>query len=303
MAIALLRRIKCDYPRVFYKYIRGRHWLRRLLISDKKFINSRYFKRHGVYPDLIHPRKYTEFVVKILASLPVPLKTTCADKFAVRDYVKRKVGPDILNDIYGVFNDYRSFRDSLDQLPDKFVLKATHGSGWNYICKDKTKIDENLLHALAEHWLKSNFYYMTRELVYKDIPPRIICEKYLEDDSGGLNDYKVYCFNGVPKFLHMVTGRCSNMIYNTYDTNGNYLDYDFMGCTDRNVVLNKSLPLNELLEYSRKLSSDFDYVRVDFYYVSGKIIFGELTFTPGSGNYGLPEQDDLDLGRYFSNKF
>jgi hypothetical protein len=299
MPLALFKKIRQYHPELYYKILRCKLSLKKKLISDHTFIKRRYRKRHGVYPDLANPTKYSEYVVRISTNTPSPLMMNCADKYAVREHVAAKAGTQLLNELYGVYSDFSGLYNDLPKFPDKFVIKATHGAAWNYICRDKAGINEPQLRAQIRHWLKSNFYYAQRELIYKDIPPRVICEKYLEDDSGELADYKVYCFRGEPKFLTTVTGRYSTMTYNTYDTEGNYLDIDFMGHSDPNVALNKDLPLEKLLEYSRMLSSNFEYVRVDFYFLRGRIIFGELTFTPGHGNYGLSPAHDLMLGKYF----
>lgn len=298
-----LAALKKSNPSLFYRYVRYKRLANKILIPDEKFVEQYYLNRHGVKPNLKEPRKYSEHVVKILMTPPPALKVQCADKYEVRKYVEEKAGPEILNEIYGVYDSYKGFRESLNRLPQRFALKATHGAAWNYICRDKSAIDHKELKARVNFWLKSNFYYCQRERVYRDIKPRIICEKYLEDTSGELTDYKVYCFNGKPGFMHMVTGRYSQMVYNTYDTQGNWMDIDFLrGKADRNVPLNPELPLRKLLEYSEKLSADFDYVRVDFYFVNKKFVFGELTFTPGHGNYGLPEEIDLQLGEFFNSE-
>lgn len=293
--------LKKHNPRVYYFIIRNYlAWIKRLQ-TDKSFIMKKFRKRFGVFPDLEHPRKYNEFVTRILMSEPTPLMQRCADKFEVRSYVEEKNCGELLNDLYGLYDDFDGLIEEWDKLPEKFVLKATHGSSWNYICRDKYTADIKKVMAMARFWLKSNFYHAQRERVYKNIPPRIICEKYLEDASGGLTDYKVHCFRGEPRFLHMATGRYTNLIYNTYDLEGNYLDVEFFrGMSDRNLPLNADLPLQELYNYCRLLSADFEYVRADFYYVEGRILFSELTFTPGNGHFALTEAQDLFFGKYFS---
>lgn len=293
--------LKKHNPRVYYFIIRNYlAWIKRLQ-TDKSFIMKKFRKRFGVFPDLEHPRKYNEFVTRILMSEPTPLMQRCADKFEVRSYVEEKNCGELLNDLYGLYDDFDGLIEEWDKLPEKFVIKATHGSSWNYICKDKSSVDLNGLRVLVNHWLKSNFYHAQREKVYRDIQPRIICEKYLEDSSGGLADYKIHCFGGKPAFLHMATGRYSKMLLNTYDLDGNFMNVEFIqGTSDKKVALNPELPLEQMLDYSRKLSSEFNYVRVDFYYVEGRIVIGELTFTPGNGHYAFTEEQDLFFGKYFS---
>jgi len=300
MKTGLLLYLKKHYPGSYYCVVRNYLTWRKLLQSDNSFIMKKFHKRFGVFPDLIHPQKYNEYVTRILMSEPTPLMQRCADKYEVRSYVEEKNCGEILNELYGVYEDYTGLQNDWEKLPGQFVIKATHGSSWNYICKDKSRADIKELRVLVNHWLKSNFYYAQREQVYKTIPPRIICEKYLEDESGGLADYKVHCFNGQPRFLHMAVGRYTNMIYNTYDLEGNYMDVEFFkGKVDKALPLNRSLPLDRLLDLSKRLSGDFPYVRADFYCVGGRIIFSELTFTPGNGHFDLPLEIDLVLGSYF----
>lgn len=292
--------LKKKYPALFYWYVRTKQRCNKLIVSDRQYVEKKFAQRFGMKPDLTNPRRYNEQVSRILLTQPTRLMVKCADKYEVRSYVEEKAGKDLLNELNGVFSDLHSLRDAWPEFPDSFVLKATHGSAWNYICKDKAKADQAEVELLVKHWLKSNFYYAQREQVYKTILPRIICEKYLEDDSGGLTDYKVHCFNGQPRFLHMAVGRYTNMIYNTYDLEGNYMDVEFFkGKVDKALPLNRSLPLDRLLDLSKRLSGDFPYVRADFYCVGGRIIFSELTFTPGNGHFDLPLEIDLVLGSYF----
>lgn len=282
-------------------YQRKRLGLRKLLISDRKFIIKRHVQICKRIPNLENPLTYNDHIMKIMLTPPSKLMMTCADKYAVREYVQQKGEGQLLNELYGVYTDYKSFLGDYAKLPSSFVLKATHGSAWNYVCKDKSRLDLRELRPLVEHWLKSNFYYAQRELVYKEIQPRLICEKYLEEEGGGLTDYKVLCFNGEPEFIQMVLGRYTNKIFNTYDKNGRFVDAYFTGRKDASIPLNPQLPLSEILRYSKILSEDFAYVRVDFYYVQGKLVFGELTFTPGNGHSPLSYEDELYFGSFFNS--
>ncbi|MFW6275333.1 MAG: ATP-grasp fold amidoligase family protein, partial [bacterium] len=221
----------------------------------------------------------------------------------VRDYVKEKVGEQILNKVYGVYDNVKELEKDWENLPDRFVLKATHGCGWNYICKDKSKASFKEIKTLFKHWLKSNFYYAQRELIYKDLTPRIIAEQYLEDESGELMDYKFHCFKGEPKFINVIVNRFSNMKLNTYDMNWNFIDVSFDNHypNDPDWEVKKPPLFEKMIYLSRKLSEDFNYVRVDFYLVNGNIYFGELTFTPGNGAYtSFTEEDDLYFGSFFN---
>lgn len=296
----ILKQIKSMIPSQFYWYLRVMKWLRYVSCSDEEYIVRKHIKKFGVRPNLDNPRTFNEHQLKVILAKPTKLMTRCADKFSVREYVSEKAGKGLLNELYGVFKSYPEIEKALPDLPNQFVLKATHGASWNYICKDKSSIDNRELKARVNHWMRSNFYHSQREKVYQNIPPRVICEKYIEDETGGLNDYKVYCFYGEPKFFHIITGRYAKQILNTYDINGNFLPIEFRrGMSDPSLKVNKNLDTKELLGLSRKLSSDLDYVRVDFYFVENRLVFGELTFTSGNGNIYLPEAQDLYLGAFF----
>ena len=248
-----------------------------------------------------HPVTYNEYISKILLNYNDPLAMFCADKYKVREYVDKKIGRYILNELYGVYYTTDQIKSDLKTFPEFFVLKAKHGCEWNYICKDKQALNWRNLEIDMKHWLKSNFYYAQREVIYKHIEPGIICERYLEDDSGALTDYKIHCFNGKPEFINVIVGRFSDMKLNTYDIEWNFIDISFSlhYPNDKNLIIHKPDKLAELLEYSKILSNDFPYVRCDFYIVNNAVIFGELTFTPGNGSYMFSEQEDKFFGNFF----
>lgn len=299
MQISLLS-CKQRFPELHYFYLRTMQRIRYYLVDDLSYVKKKHFARTGGVPNLSNPREFNDHISKILLTEPTPLMVQCADKYAVRDYVEEKLGHHVLNELYGVYSSFNDFYHDLPKLPERFVLKATHGSGWNYICKDKSQINLMQLRAMLNHWLKSNFYHAQREKVYRDIPARFICERYLEDETGGLSDYKVHCFNGEPKFFHVIVGRYTKQVLNTYDVEGKFIPVEIRpGLSNPDLILNSSLRFDELMSYCRSLSREFDYVRVDFYFVGNCFYFGELTFTPGNGNYSIPQKDDLMLGEFF----
>jgi hypothetical protein len=271
--------------------------------SDVEYVRGKFKKNFGVYPDLKNPKRYNEHISRILLTPPDNLLEKCVDKYEVREYVREKVGAHILNDIYGIYNNVKELEKDWPELPNQFVLKATHGCAWNYICKDKRKTNFKEVKTLFRHWLKSNFYHAQRELVYKNLKPRILAEKYLEDESGGLIDYKFHCFHGRPEFINVIVNRFSNMKLNTYDMDWNFIDVHFDNHypNDPAKKIEKPAQFEKMKEYSRILSEDFEYVRVDFYLVEGNIYFGELTFTPGNGAYtSFSKEDDLYFGSFFN---
>lgn len=205
----------------------------------------------------------------------------CTDKYEVRKYIESKGLGFLLNELYGVYDSVEAI--DFATLPDSFVLRANHGCGWNILCPDKSKLDISAAKKRLSKWMKKNYYYVQGELWYKNIQPKIVCEKFLRDSSTkDLKDYKIFCFHGKPYVIQVDIGRYVNHHRNFYDTNWNlreiYCEHDI----DRRGV-KRPRELEKMLEYASILSSGFIHVRVDFYVVDEKIIFGEMTFAPGSG--------------------
>lgn len=214
------------------------------------------------------------------------LVTQCADKYAVREYVESKGCDKILNELYAVYDDVDEV--DWDSLPNKFVLKWNFGSGHNFICKDKSKINIEETKALLKKWRKSykHFYKYDSELHYKPIIPKLICEKFIETEDTSLPvDYKLYCFNGRAKYLMVATGReTSNTKFYLVDKNWELQRYNKSGKeAPDDFTIPKPEGYEQLFKYANILSKPFPFVRADFYLENGQVYFGELTFTPSSG--------------------
>jgi len=215
-----------------------------------------------------------------------PVKTELADKLLAREYVKKEVGDRYLVPILGVWD---KFDDIIfEKLPNRFVLKCNHGSGWNLIVKDKAKLNLKEVREKMNKWMATNYAFVCGfELHYKDIQPRIIAEKYLENScSKDLVDYKIHCFNGIPKIIQVIGKRdfdnhCANEAFFDVEWNPIRLIHHTYNMYD--LYPEKPKNLYELLGVAEKLSKLFKYVRVDLYSCDGKVYFGEMTFTPASG--------------------
>lgn len=172
-----------------------------------------------------------------------------------------------------------------DKLPDKFVLKTNNGCGNVFICRDKKNFDLKNAKAQLKKTLKEKFAKKNLEYHYSYIKPKIICEEFLDDNSGKLpTDYKFYCFNGVVKCILVCTDRIdeNNKSISYFDIKWNKLDYE-KDKYKNNKIIEKPKNLSEMLRIASKLSKDFNFVRVDLYNINGDIYFGELTFTPACG--------------------
>lgn len=266
-------------------------------ISDKTWINKSFNKQFGKDVNFENPETYNEKIQWLKLYWRESLATKCADKYEVRDYVKEKIGEDYLNELLGVYESVDKI--NLDKLPNSFVLKGTHGSGYNVVCNDKANMDWEQAFKNMEKWLTENYYLKEREWIYKDIKPRIIAEKYIEEESGQLKDYKIYCFDGEPKIIGVIFNQALDTKGNFYDLEWNLLDKELNYPSDSSVKINKPARLDDMLDVSRKLSSGFPHVRVDLYNVNNKVIFGELTFTTenGMGRFH-PSEFEKELGSY-----
>lgn len=252
------------------------------LLDDRYYVEYKFFQALGYRLNLTNPRTFCEKLQWLKLYDREPLYPKLVDKYLVRDYVSAKIGDQYLNELHGVFEN----NDAIDwnSLPHQFVLKTTHGSGKNIICHDKSKLTPGEVKQKFNHWLGQNYYTRSREWMYKNIKPRIVWENYIPwDPMLGLLDYKVYCFNGEPRYIDVHYGRFTDHKSIFYDTN--WIQQPF-GLIHKELELDflKPRKLSEMLDISQKLSEGIPYCRIDLYYVDEKITFGEITFFPGGGN-------------------
>lgn len=235
------------------------------------------------------------------------LKAKCADKILVHEYSKEKIGKDICVPILKVYEKPEDVYFS--ELPNKFVLKCNHGYAMNIIVdkgknqfttlkKLNLKTEEDCRRQLGE-WLNVDFGGTNRQKHYSLIHPKAYAEKFITDGSFTLKDYKVWCCNGVPRMIQVMSDRYTkNLHCNIYDTNWNWFHLGWSDFPeDKEHLDEKPKHLSDMLDYARKLSSDFRFVRVDFYVVNDEIFLGELTFTPDGGIFKYADKEtDLYWG-------
>lgn len=269
----------------------------KLFVSDEKFIKKNFKKKFNKNINLENPITFNEKIQWLKLNWRDDIASKCADKYSVREIIKNTIGEEFLNELYGVYDDVDEI--DIDKLPEKFVLKGTHGSGFNIICKNKYDIDWDKEKKIMKKWLKTNYYFRGREWVYKNIKPRIICEKYLEGENGEPPiDYKFMCFNGEPKFSFVCLERFDELKIDFYDNNWNKMKFS-RKYPNSDYEIPKPKLYDEMIEISKTLSKKFPFVRVDLYEVNGKIYFGELTFFPGNGMEEFsPNEYDEIVGKY-----
>ena len=249
--------------------------------------------------NLKEPQTFNEKIQWLKLYDRKPEYSNMVDKYEVRKYITEKIGEEYLIPLVGV---YEKFEDiNFEKLPDQFVLKPNHTSGNVFICTDKSNINYNKLKKEVNAWLKRRYYWVHREWQYKDVKPKIICEKYLKDDSlDGLKDYKFMCFNGEVKCSFICSNRNSQKGLNIdfYDMDWNLLPFQ-RHYPRSGILIPKPKNFDKMVEISERLSRNIPFVRVDFYETNGQLYFGELTFHPGSGYEEFtPESYDYLLGSW-----
>ncbi len=219
----------------------------------------------------------------------------CADKYRVRDYLKRKGYEANLPKLLGVWNNANDI--DFDKLPSKFVLKCNHGCAYNVICENKDKLDIDSTKRMLNKWLKEDFGKYNAEYHYDKIEKKIICEEFLDMGNGALpEDYKFICMDGKVKCIKWISERSATSKKDlSYDLQGNVLPWS-VDKDDRALDISIK-QINRLKEISENIAKDFPLVRVDFYIIHTHIYIGELTFTPAAGvDDTLSEIGQKELG-------
>jgi hypothetical protein len=269
----------------------------RFFLPDKAFIWLHYLQRTGKILNFSNPQTFNEKIQWLKLNWRNELATQCCDKYEVRKFVESRVGPGVLNELYGVYNCVEEI--DIEKLPDSFVLKVNHGSGQQILCKNKNSMDWDSAFKLLASWLKKNHYYHAREWGYKNVVPKIICEKYLEHNGEPLIDYKFFCFDGVPRFVEVHKDRCRGRKKNTYDMAWKLMDFKKGASSPIKEKVNQPPHFAQMAQYAAALSKGFPFVRVDLYDIESGIIFGEMTLYPGNGHSRFdPDTYDALFGSY-----
>lgn len=250
--------------------------------------------------NLENPKTYNEKIQWLKLHDRKPEYTMMVDKYAVRDYIKSKIGEEHIIPLVG--GPWNSFEEiDFDRLPEQFVLKCNHDSGGLVICTDKSKLDIQKARKKINKSMKRNFFWATREWPYKDVKPCIIAEKYMVDESGyELKDYKLFCFDGEPKVMFIATDRNTDTRFDFYDMDFNHLPFtNGHPCADKHI--DKPETFEEMIRLAKVLSKGIPQVRVDFYQINGRVYFGELTFSHWSGMVPFePKEWDKKMGDFIS---
>ena len=267
-------------------------------LSDEEFLKRKFRCALGYDLDLEHPKTFNEKLQWLKLHDRDPEYTTMVDKYAAKKWVADRIGEEHIIPTLGVWEHFDDI--DFDTLPEQFVLKCTHDSGGIVIVKDKSKFDKASAKKKIEKCLKRNFYWSGREWPYKNVPPQIIAEKYMTDESGvELKDYKIFNFDGEPKLIQVDYDRFVEHKRNLYSTDWQYIEAAIQYPTDPNHEISRPKQLEKMLELAGILAEGIPHVRTDFYCIDDRIYFGELTFyhEAGFGKF-TPESFDEEMGKW-----
>ena len=255
------------------------------LFQDRLFLQIKFRLMMKEKLDLKNPKTFNQKLQWLKLYNRKPEYTIMVDKYAGKEYVANIIGVEHNIPTFGEWNSVDEI--NWDALPDQFVLKTTHGGGGCdvIICKDKATFDKEVAKKKLNKSLKSDIFWSFREWPYKNVPKRIIVERFMTNNGKDLEDYKIHCFNGEPKFILVCSNRYGDgaMIDDFYTPEWELMDVRRPGHPNSEKVLKAPRLLKEMLELSKILSKNIPFLRTDFYVIDNNIYFGELTFFPASG--------------------
>ena len=252
-------------------------------LPDKLFLRIVFPLQVGYKLNLDNPMSYNEKLQWLKLFDRKPEYSTMVDKVEAKKYVTNIIGEKYVIPTLAVYNTPEEIDFSV--LPNQFVLKVTHDSGGVVICTNKKELEKECALDMLNKSMKVNYYWKNREWPYKNVKPRIIAEKYMCDASGGLTDYKFFCFNGKPEYMFIATDRFTEgeeTKFDFYDMNFNHLPF-INGHPNATKPIQKPLCFEEMKQIAAQLSKSIPHVRIDLYEVNGKVYFGEMTFFHWSG--------------------
>ena len=266
--------------------------------SDKLYLKVLFKINLGYKLNLSNPKTFNEKMQWLKLYDRKDIYTLMVDKYEAKRYVKEIIGDEYIIPTIGVYDSFDEM--DFEKLPDQFVIKCTHDSGGNVIVKNKKNIDRKKIKKKINKCLKRNYYYVHREWPYKNVKPRIIVEKYLEDNKhNSMRDYKFFCFNGIPKIMYISEGLENHLTASMsfYDMNFELLDCKRSDYKQLKGKIEKPKNFEKMKVFAANLSKQIPHVRVDFYEVNGQLFFGELTFYTCSGYIPFSSKKwDLILG-------
>lgn len=270
------------------------------LFSDKQYLQMMYWLHLGRKLNLKNPKTFNEKLQWLKLYNHKPEYTIMVDMVKAKEYVAKLIGEEHIIPTLGVWDDPDDI--DFDALPDQFVLKCNHNSGTGMcICRDKSKLDIEKVKAELRKGLKENYFMRWREWPYKNVPRKILAEKFMVDESGTeLKDYKIFCFNGEPRYCQVISDRNTDEKIDFYDMHWKRL-VGLVGLNDKVHNSEYAIPCPESFENMKQMASllakSIPFSRIDFYEINHQAYFGEITFFPatGFGNFN-PREWNVKMG-------
>jgi len=267
-------------------------------VTDERFLSVWYLYHTDKYLAWNNLKTYNEKIQWLKLYDNSSIRTKLSDKYLVREYVANAIGDKYLIPLYGVWNNFHDI--DFDTLPNDFVLKCNHGSGYNIIVNNKKMLNLNKAEEKFNEWMENDFSDFGMELQYKHIERKIIAEKFLHNkDNEDLMDYKFFVFDGTVRYIQVDIDRFKNHRRNLFTREWQYIPYSIGFPNAPEVKLPKPQKIEEMLSIAENLGKNFLHVRVDLYLFEENIYFGELTFTHGSGTEKFtPEEFGVEMGKW-----
>ena len=286
---------KATYQGHSFEYLNSRILTKEERICELKQV---FYKYCGYYLDIDNPKTFNQKIQWLKMYYKDPRMARCVDKAEFKNYIEEQLGEGYTVPLYGVWE--KEGLIDFDALPDSFVLKSTLQSDGRHIIvvKDKSMYDMDYLKTVLSSWLiPRNSLRSSYCNAYNHLRTRILAEEMLEPEEGGIDDYKFYCYNGVCRHFLVCKDRGEKTKYINYD-----LDLNCIKLSPKSYIteekFDRTPDFDKMLEIAEKLAMPFPFVRVDFYFVNGRIYVGELTFYPGGGYNTYYREWDTQLGQY-----
>lgn len=293
--------------KVLFKIVKTRlRWLyQKDYISDKLFLTLMFLLRFGKLINWKNPKSFNEKMQYLKLYNRKDEYTSIVDKVKFKDWVTNKIGKEYVIPTLSVWNSPDEI--DLEGLPQNFVIKCNHVSGGNYIHRTNAKPDKEKIKRLIRPKFERDFFKKSGEWPYKNVEKKVFAEEYMADSgNNGILDYKIYCFDGVPKFIQ-VNSDCNHSHFNEavkgerfqifYDTEWNRQEFIHGYPEKADLDLPRPKNFEKMIEIAAILSKGLRFVRVDLYNIDGRILVGEMTFFPFTGFFKFkPEEWDIKLG-------
>ena len=261
-------------------------------------LQYKYITHHKLH--LKNPVRYTEKLqyLRLFVYPKWPEVSRCAGRVGAREKVKEKGYAEILVPILGIYDRFEDI--DFASLPRRFVMKATHASGFNLLVRNKDEFDYEKAKKLFDRYLKTDYGKMTMERHYSPIKPQIIIEEFLGEEGHLPTEYKIHVYNGKARNLYVVTGRGEDIRYTELYTDWTPFDgSQFNGWKKADVTPPRPDDFDKMCKIAEDLCAEFPFVRCDFYEINGKIYFSEFTFTPAKGTLILDDDScDFKMGEW-----